>query len=91
MENNKEIFNTDNYKFISDFVESKLHVLKENKDFNEKYIRYSDVMDELDKNLPEKHKEQFNEMIKLTYEIEKYYFALAYSFGIKYGEDLKQI
>ena len=91
MENKKEIFATENYKHIAKFVEEKIPVLKENIDFKEKYTKLSDLIDDMDKNLPSEYKEQFDEIIKLTYSVEEYYFALAYSLGIKYGEDLEKI
>lgn len=36
-------------------------------------------------------KEKFNEIISLFYNTEEYYFALAYSLGVKYAKDLKKI
>ena len=45
--------------FISNFVEEKLPILKENTDFKEKYLRLSDAMDELDKTLSKNQKELF--------------------------------
>lgn len=91
MENKKEIFETQNYKHISKFVEQKIPVLKENSDFKQKYIMLADLIDKMDINLPSDYKKQFDEIIKLTYSVEEYYFALAYSLGIKYGEDLEKI
>ena len=42
-----EIFNNDNYKFISDYVEQKLPILKENQNFKAEYLRLTDAMEEL--------------------------------------------
>ena len=36
-------------------------------------------------------KYKFNEIIKLIYETEEYYFALAYSLGVKYGNEIKNL
>lgn len=83
-----KIFNSDDYKFISNLIEKKLPLLKENEDFNRKYVRLSDAMDELEVTLSATQKEQFNEIVQLFYETEEYYFALAYSLGLKYGNDL---
>ena len=58
-----EIFESGNYKFISELVEEKISILKNNIDF----------------------------IIELFYKTEEYYFALSYSLGVKYGEDLKKI
>ena len=49
----------------------------------------SDLIDKLNTNLSGEQKENFNALIKLFYETEEYYFALSYSLGIKYGENLK--
>ena len=84
-----EIFN--DYKYISDLVEKKMPILKENENFNKKYRRLSDAIEELEKTLSEKQKAQFNEIIQLFYQTEEYYFTLSYSLGVKYGEDLKKI
>ena len=86
-----EIFNNDDYKFISNFIEHKLPVLRENKNFEENYLKLSDLMEELEKTLSEKQKEQFNEIIQLFYKTEEYYFAFSFSLGAKYGEYLKKL
>ena len=86
-----KIFDNENYKFISELVESKISLLRENKNFEEKYIRLSDVVEELEDTLSESQKKQFDEIIKLMNETEQYYFALSYSLGVKYGEELKEL
>lgn len=86
-----EIFNGDDYKYISNLVEKKIPILKENENFNKKYTRLSDAIEELEETLSEKQKEQFSEIIQLFYQTEEYYFTLSYSLGVKYGEDLKRI
>lgn len=85
-----DIFNKD-YIFISDLVEKKLPILKQNIDFNNYYIKLSDSIEELEKKLPDEQKEKLNEIIQLFYKTEEYYFALAYSLGVKYGEDLQKL
>lgn len=84
-----EIFNDDNYKYISNFIENKIPILRQNKIFNKKYLEQMNLIDDFNKTLPIKEKEKFNKLIKLFYETEEYYFALSYSLGIKYGENLK--
>ena len=86
-----EIFNGEDYKIISNLVEKNLPKLKENKDFNDAYVRLADAMDELEKDLSDEQKEKFNEIVNLFYKTEEYYFALSYSLGVKYGEDLKKL
>ena len=84
-----EIFSNDEYKYISDFVESKIHILRQNENFNKKYLEQTNLIDNLNKDLSGEQKEKFNTLIKSFYETEEYYFALSYSLGIKYGENLK--
>ena len=86
-----EIFESGDYKFISELVEEKISILKNNIDFNNQYTRLYEVIDKLERNLVGRQKEQFEEVIELFYKTEEYYFALSYSLGVKYGEDLKKI
>lgn len=86
-----EIFKNENYKYINKMIEGKLPLLRENEDFNKMYLRLSDAMEELEKTLSKKQKEQFNEIVQLFYKTEEYYFTLSYSLGVKYGEDLKKL
>lgn len=91
MENKIEIFNNEDYKFISNLIENKLPILKQNKDFKNKYSRLSDAIEELEKILSNEQKEKFDEIIELFYKTEEYYFAFSYSLGVKYGNDLKRL
>lgn len=86
-----DIFNNEEYKVISNLVEKKISILRENEDFNKKYKRLTDLMEEFEKTLSIKQKEQFSEIVQLFYKTEEYYFVLSYSLGVKYGEDLKKI
>ena len=85
------IFDIKKCDVISELVERKIPLLKENKDYNEKYNKFYEIMNLLEKNLNKEEKELFNELIDLNYEIEKYYNVLAYSLGVKYGEELNKI
>lgn len=70
-----DIFN-DDYLFVSDFIEKKIPILRKNSDFNDIYIRLTDLMEELEKTLTENQKKKFDELVTLFYKTEKYYFAL---------------
>ena len=91
MNEKNEIFNNEDYKYISNFVEEKLPILRQNKKFNEKYLNLTDTIENLEKTLSVQQKEQLDEIIKLFYETEEYYFAFSYSLGIKYGKELEQL
>lgn len=86
-----EIFDSDDYKFISNFVEQKIPILKENQNFERDYLRLNDAIEELERTLSEEQKRQFDEIIQLFYKTEEYYFAFSYSLGVKYGEELKKL
>ena len=73
MSEKKEIFNNDDYKYISNFVEEKLPILRQNKKFNEKYLNLTDTIEKLEKTLSVQQKEQLDEIIKLFYEIVTFY------------------
>ena len=86
-----EIFNNSDYKFISDFVESKIHILKENDSFKQDSLRLTDAIEELETSLSQEQKKKFDEIIQLFYKTEEFYFAFSYSLGLKYGIDLKNL
>lgn len=91
MEDKINVFENENYKFISEFVETKIPILRTNSNFEKQYIQVSKLMEEIENELTDMQKGKFNEMIELIYKTEEYYFALAYSLGVKYGEDLTKI
>lgn len=91
MENKIDFFESGDYKFITNMISEKINILKRSKNFNEKYTKLYDLIDELDLILNDEQKKKFNEMMDLFYSTEEYYFALAYSLGVKYGNDLKNL
>ena len=86
MEKFEELFDKEMVENISNLVEDKMKILKEVKDFREKDKKLSACMEELDNLLPEDLQEKFDEVMRLNYQVEDYYFTLAYLLGIKYGE-----
>ena len=86
-----DIFNNEDYKFISNFVEDKIHILKENENFQKDYLRLNDAIEELEQTLSPEQKNSLNEIIQLFYKTEEFYFAFSYSLGVKYGTDLKSL
>lgn len=86
-----QIFENETKQCISQMVEEKIKILRTNKEFNEKYISLSDTMDKLEKEITGEQKKLFEQMQELIYETESYYFALSYSLGVKYGEDLQKL
>ena len=88
---NEEIFNLDDYKNIANLIEEKMSILRKNEDFNEKYLRLTNMIENLGNKLEENKKEEFEEIVKLFYETEQYYFILSYSLGVKYGDMLNKL
>ena len=91
MGSNEELFDQDSISSINDFVENKSNLLNEIKDFKEKDKTLSLYMDELEKQLDKESKDKFDQIIKLMYQVEEYYIALAYSLGTKYGENIENL
>ena len=91
MGSNEELFDQDAISSINEFVENKSNLLNEIKDFKEKDKTLSLYMDELEKQLDKESKEKFDQIIKLMYQVEEYYIALAYSLGTKYGENIENL
>lgn len=86
-----QIFEDGTYKVISNLVEEKMSILRNNKEFNQKYEELMYRIDELNSILKDEQKDKLDQIIKLFYETEEYYFGLSYLLGIKLGEDLKKI
>ena len=91
MEKFEGLFDKEMVENISNFVEEKMKILKDVKDFKEKDKMLSLAMEELDSILPEEQQEKFDEVMRLNYQVEEYYFTLAYLLGMKYGEKISKI
>lgn len=91
MDNFEELFDRETVEHISSLVEDKMYVLKDVKDFKEKEKKLSQFMEEMDQALPEELKEKFDDVVRLTYQVEEYYFTLAYMLGSKYDRKLGKI
>lgn len=91
MDNKIEFFENGDYKFITNLISERMDKLRECEEFDKKYQKLYDLMDDIELLFDDKQKEKFNEIVKLFYETEEYYFALAYSLGVKYGCDLKNL
>ncbi len=87
----EDLFDKETVKHISNLVEDKIELLKDVKDFKEKEKMLSIYMDEIDEELPENLKEKFDDIIRLMYQLEQYYFTLAYMLGSKYEDKKNKI
>ena len=87
----EKIFDQDMVSSVNNFIESKIDKLEKVKDFSEKNKRLTMNIENLDEKMPKELKDSFDEMLRLTYQIEEYYFTLAYLLGAKYGEQLEKL
>ena len=86
-----DIFNNEDYKYISNFVETKIEKLRNIEKYNNIYVKNTNLIEELEKTLNDEQKNKLNEIIKSTYELEEFYLVLSYSLGVKYGKDLENL
>ena len=91
MKDIEELFDREMVEGISNLVEEKMKLLKEIEDFREKDKMLTICLEEMDSLLSKELKEKFDNVMKLTYQVEEYYFTLAYLLGSKYREKLKGI
>ena len=91
MNNSKELFDKDTISYINQFVESKDELIKDAKDFKEKDDMLCLYMEDLENKLSKENKEKFDKVIKLMYQVEEYYIALAYMLGSKYGNNIEKL
>ena len=91
MEKFEELFDQELIENISNLVEEKMKILKDVDDFREKDRKLSNCMEEFESKLPEELQGKFDDVMRLNYQVEDYYFTLAYLLGMKYGEKMKKI
>ena len=91
MNNIEELFNKEWKENICNFVEEKMYLLNEIKEFKEKDKLLSDSMEEMTDLLTENLTEKFYNIIRLSYEVDEYYLLLAYYLGVKYGKKIDEL
>lgn len=91
MKEELELFENEDYKAISNFIETKIPLLRKNVHFEKIYKELYTKIEEFEKTLTKEKAEQFNEIIKLIYQTEEYYLSFAYSLGIKYGKNIEKM
>lgn len=91
MDDKMDFFENGDYRLIINLINDRMEKLKKYKGFNEKYTKLYDMIDEMDVLLNDEQKQKFNEIMQLFYETEEYYFALSYSLGVKYGNEIKNL
>ena len=87
----KNLFDKESMEHINDIIESKMFILKNIPDFNEKEKDLYDRMDRLEQSLSSDLEKDFGNIMRLTYQLEDYYFVLAYLLGIKHGKQIEKL
>ena len=67
-----DVFQNNDYLYISNFIEDKLPELRKIDQYNKIYLENSSLIEELDSLLQEEEKQKFNDIIKTNYELEYY-------------------
>lgn len=83
------LFDEDTVEAISNLVEEKMPLLNKLPAFKEKDQSLAKVTEDLEDHLSEDLKSKFDDVMKLHYEIESYYFTLAYFLGKRHSEQTK--
>lgn len=91
MKKELNFFKSTDYKYISNFIENKINELRKIEEYNNLDQKNISLANKLEESLNEDQKNTFEEYLKTIYELEEFYFAFAYSIGVKYGKDLENL
>ena len=91
MDNVEKIFDKDTVEDISRFVEDKMNILQDVKDFKQKDESLSIASEEFESLLSDELKSKFKSIMKLAYQLDEYYFTLAYFLGAKFADKINKI
>ncbi len=81
MDDLSNLFDEDMVETISNLVENKMPLLNKVKSFKEKDLSLAKATEEFENLLSEDLKSKFDDVIRLHYEIDSFYFTLAYFLG----------
>ena len=88
MDDLKSLFDEDTVETISSLVEEKMHLLNCIPSFKEKDHTLAVETESFEDSLSKEQKDYFDTVMKLHYQIDSYYFALAYFLGKKHSDIL---
>ena len=91
MDNAKETFDRKTVEDISKLVEDKMNILQEVEDFKQKDETLSNISEEFEGLLPDELKSKFKSIMKLAYQLDEYYFTLAYFLGAKFTNKINEL
>ena len=80
------LFDEDTVENISNLVEDKMHLLNDIPAFKEKDHALAIATEKFEGSLSEELNSKFDDVMKLHYQIDSYYFTLAYFLGKQHGK-----
>ena len=85
------LFDENTVEAISNLIEEKMPLLNNVSAFKEKDYSLAIATENLEDSLSEELNSKFNNVMKLHYQIDSYYFTLAYFLGKKHGEQTQKL
>ena len=86
MDELRNIFDEDTVETISTLVEEKMHLLNGIPSFKEKDYTLAVELEKFEDSLSKDQNDSFDSVMKLHYQIDSYYFTLAYFLGKKHSD-----
>ena len=87
----QDFFDRETVSKISELIEDKMPLLNKLPEFKEKDKNFAMAMENFENSLSEDSLKKFNDVMKLNYQIDEYYFTLAYFLGIKHGKQIVEV
>ena len=85
------LFDEGTVEAISNLVEEKMPLLNKISAFKEKDQALATATEEFENDLSKDQKVKFDNVMKLHYQIDSYYFTLAYFLGKQHGEQMQKL
>ena len=85
------LFDGDTVEPISNLIESKMPILNKISIFKEIDKTLADSIEKFENSLSDDFKNKLEDILKLNYQIDSYYYTLAYYLGLQHGKQLKEI
>ena len=87
----EKIFDEDTVESISNLVESKMPLLNKVPEFKKKDKTLANFIEQLENVLSLEQNAKLNDVMRLHYQIDSYYFTLAYFLGKQHAEQIEKL
>ncbi len=87
----ENIFDEDTVESISNLVEGKMHLLNKVSSFKKKDEALANSIEQLENVLSMEQNAKLNDVMRLHYQIDSYYFTLAYFLGKQHAEQIEKL